>query len=76
MPAFRWPETWHDIALAKEVVACRPSKPAEWDQIAVKLSEIFSADDKSVELKGRGCRERLDRLIQKFKAEETKALKR
>ena len=76
MPAFRWPESWHDIALAKEVVVCRPSKPAEWDQIAAKLSEVFSTADKSVELKGRGCQERLGRLIQKFKGDEAKALKR
>ena len=49
----------------------------DWDEIAAKLSEAFStAKGKLVELKGRGCRERMDRLLQKFKAEEAKSLKR
>ena len=75
--AFRWPEAWNDIALAKEVVCFRPTKPVDWDEIAAKLSEAFSAaKDKLVELKGTRCRERMDRLLQKFKAEEARSLKR
>ena len=76
MPAFRWPGAWHDLALAKEVVCVRPSKPVEWDEVAAKLSQAFSTMERPVELKGRGCRERLDRLLEKFKSEDAKALKR
>ena len=76
MPQFRWPEMKHDVALAKEVASVRPSKPTDWEGIAGVLSVAFSTDDKPVALKGRGCRERLDRLIDKFKTEEAKSLKR
>ena len=58
MTAFRWPDAWHDIALAKEVVCFRPTKPVDCDEIAAKLSEAFAATkDKLVDLKGRQCRE-------------------
>ena len=61
MTVFRWSEAWRDIALAKNVICFRPTKPVDWDEIAAKLSEAFSAaKDKLVELKGRGCRKRLD----------------
>ena len=30
---FRWPETKHDLALAKEVAKTMPEKSTEWDQI-------------------------------------------
>ena len=61
MTVFRWLEAWHDIALAKNVICFRPTKPVDWDEIAAKLSEAFSAaKGKLVELKGRGCRERMD----------------
>ena len=73
---FRWPETRHDVDLAKEVAAYRPSKPLDWKQIAVTHSEKFSSEDKRVELKGRGCRERLERLLDKYKADDAKVLKR
>ena len=54
-------EAWHDVALAKNVICFRPTKPVDWDEIAAKLSEAFSAaKGKLVELKGRGCRERMD----------------
>ena len=76
MPQFRWPEMKHDIALAKEVASVRPSKPADWEVIAGVLSAAFSTDDKPITLKGRGCRERLDWLVEKFKTEEAKSLKR
>lgn len=74
MHAFRWPESSHDIALAKEVAAKRPSKPADWEEIVTKLSSSFSTKNKPLLLKGRGCRERMDRLLQKYKA-DVKALK-
>ena len=61
MTVFRWPEAWHNIALVKNVICFRPTMPVDWDEIAAKLSEVFSAaKGKLVERKGRGCRERMD----------------
>ena len=74
MPCFRWPETRRDVDLAKEVAAHRPSKTLDWEQIAATLSEKFASEDKPVELKGRGCRERLERMLDKYKADDAKAL--
>ena len=76
MPQFRWPELSNDLSLAKEVASARPTKSADWEKIAEKLSILFSTIEKLVELKGRGCRERLDRLLDKFKTEDAKSLKR
>ena len=76
MPQFRWPELLNDVALAREVASTRPAKSADWEKIAGTLSAQFSTEEKPVDLKGRGCRERLERLLEKFKSEESKALKR
>lgn len=76
MTGFRWPDTSHDIALAREAAACRPTKPLDWEAIATRLNAAFSTEEKPVTLKGRGCRERLERLLGKFKAEDAKSLKR
>ena len=40
-----------------------PEKPKEWDEVAKILSKAFSTDDKQVEVKGRGCREKMDRIL-------------
>ena len=56
MPSFRWPETWQDIALAKQVVSDRPTKPADWEVLANALNTIFSREGSEVSLKGRGCK--------------------
>ena len=74
--AFRWPSVKDDIALATEVATERPEKPSEWDKIAESLSELFSNDEKNVSLKGRGCHERNDRILKKYKEEDAKFLKR
>lgn len=76
MAPFRWPEMKHELALPKEVVKYLPEKPQEWDEVAKILSNAFSTDDKPVEVKGRGCREKMDRILEKYKSEDTKALKR
>ena len=39
MAPFRWPDTLHDIALAREVAANRLHKPQDWDTIAEILSK-------------------------------------
>jgi len=74
--AFRWPSVRDDIALATEVARERPVKPIEWDKIAESLSKLFSNDEKKVSFKGRGCRERMDRILAKYKEEDAKSLKR
>ena len=77
MPNFRWHLVYHDISLAQEVYSTRPEKPSHWEVIAAKLSALFSNKcDKIISLKGRGCRERFDLLIKKYKEEDKKALKR
>ena len=77
MSPFRWPKLEHDIALlCKEVIAFRPKRAEKWDTLALALSVIFSTEDNTVSLKGRACREHLDLLLKKFKADERAALKR
>ena len=76
MAPFRWPELSHDKALLLEVATKKPERPTDWEDIALNLSLAFSTQNNAVEIKGRACRERLDRLIQKFKNEDAKALKR
>lgn len=73
---FRWSGIQHDLALAREVASNRPQKPMDWDAIAQRLSGYFSTEDKPVELKARGCRERMDRLLLKYKQEDNQSLKR
>ena len=74
MPGYRW-EVNHDIALALEVVSKRPQKPADRINLAEALSKSFSTEN-HVQLKGRGCKERLDLLLKKYKDDDKKALKR
>ncbi|CAB3995591.1 Hypothetical predicted protein [Paramuricea clavata] len=77
MGPFRWPMLQNDVDLAKEVVATRPEKPSDWDNIASRLNPIFSlTNGKAVVLKGRSCRERMERLLKKYKADDSAALKR
>ena len=47
MPQFRWPELGQDISLAREVAASRPSKNADWEEIAGTLSAAFSTKEKT-----------------------------
>ena len=76
MAPFRWPTTFHNLQLATEVAAGRPNSPAEWDNVAQALSLAFSSEDKKVELTGRPCRERMDRLLNKYNEEDKKSLKK
>lgn len=71
MAPFRWPLVQNDIDLA-----ARPEKSSDWDVIAAKLSNHFSTPEKPVELTGRGCRERMDRVLEKYKSEESRCFKR
>ena len=76
MAPFRWPEARPELALAKEVAQHNPEKPDEWEAVASRLGEAFSTDSCTVELKGRGCREKMDRILTKYKEEDMKGLKR
>ena len=62
--------------LIKEVASRKPQTHQEWDELATILSEVFSSDSNRVELKGRGCRERLTRLIEKNEQDDKKSLKK
>ncbi|KAK3755168.1 hypothetical protein QZH41_010692 [Actinostola sp. cb2023] len=76
MAPFRWPSMTNDIMLATEVSSRKPKTSSEWEQVASILSLAFSTSEKPVELTGRACRERLDRLVNKYKVEDKKSLKR
>ena len=67
MAPFRWPDTKHDIALAKEVAAAKSTGSQDWQIIAATLGTLISTKDKPVELKRRECREQMQHLIEKFK---------
>ena len=71
MAPFRWPKVEQDLELEKEVVEERSCNPEGWDAVASRLSVLFEAA-----LKGRGCKEHMELLLKKFKAEDRKALKR
>lgn len=64
------------MALAKEVAQDSPEKPDEWEAVDKRLSKAFSMDSYTVELKGRGCLEKMDRILTKYKEEDVKGLKR
>ena len=71
MCPFRWPVVQNDIDLAKEVVANNPEKPCDWDAVAIGLQSLFSRTvGKPVEIKGRSCRERMERLLKKYKDDD------
>ena len=44
-----------------------PEKPQEWEDIAKRISEAFPTEVKQRELKRRGCRERMDRILDSYK---------
>ena len=76
MASFCWPEAWHELALAKEVAQDSPKKPDEWEAVDKRLGKAFSTDSFTVELKGKSCREKIDRILTKYREEDVKALKR
>ena len=76
MSPFQRPELWHDVVLATEVAARCLQKPQDWEDIAQALSQAFATPEKAVQLKGRGCRERMDLLVKKHKNEDAKAPKK
>ena len=67
MPNFRWSLLFNDLSLAKEVFSLHPDKPADWENIATKLSTLFSTDDKPVFIKGQARKDRLELLLKKYR---------
>ena len=51
MAPLRWPETRHELALAKEVAQHNPEKPDEWEAVARRLGKAFSLDSYIAELR-------------------------
>jgi hypothetical protein len=76
MSPFRWPALGNDLALAKEVAVRKPQTTNNWDEIALVLSKAFGTTEKKIELKGCGCRKRMDRLLEKHEQEDKKSLKK
>ena len=66
MAPFRWPTTANDLVIVTEVAARRPRFTMDWEAITKILSAVFSTEQKSIELTGRACRERMDRLLDCF----------
>lgn len=75
MPGFRW-EMKSDLALCVEVCKVRPEKPQQWSEVADSLNKLFSTADKTIHLKGRGCKDRLSLLLNKYKEDDVRSLKR
>ena len=76
MAPFRWPLPLNGVMLVTEVGARKPTCGNEWDVIASILSTVFSMNERKVVLTGRACRERLDRILNKYLEDDKKALKR
>ena len=76
MAPFRWPLPLNDMMLATEFAARKPTCATKWDVMASILSTVFSTNERKVELTGRACRERLDRILNKYLEDNKKALKR
>ena len=63
MAQFRCPEMKHELTLAKDVAKYFPEKPQEWDGVAKILRKAFFIE----EVKGRGRREKMDRILEKYR---------
>jgi hypothetical protein len=62
--------------LATEVTARNPKSTVDWESIAGFLSQAFSTDEKTIDLTGRACGERMDRLITKHEEDDKISLKK
>ena len=63
------------MAFVKEVAQDSPKKPDEWEAVDKRLGKAFSTDSYTVELKGKGCREKMNQILTKYKEEDVKGLK-
>jgi hypothetical protein len=60
-----------EISLLKEVVGKRPARPADWESVAKVITELSGATYTE-----RNCKEHTKLLINRFKAENRKVLKK
>ena len=72
---FRW-SLPQDIALCEEVRNTRPDRLEQWQTIADRLNKAFSTEEFEMDVRGRGCRERLNLLVRKYREEDRKSLRR
>ena len=72
---FRW-SLPQDIALCEEVRNTRPERLEQWQTIANLLNKAFSTEKFEMDVRGRGCRERLNLLVRKYREEDRKSLRR
>ena len=64
MAPFRWPDIWQELAVAKEVAKYGPKAlRVGRTEVAKIRSNAFSTGDKQI--KGRGCREKMDKILEK-----------
>ena len=75
---FQWPLQKQDLLLATEVASRQAIKQREFEPIASVLSVEFGklTPGKPVSLTAQACRERMERLLEKYINEDKKALKR
>ena len=75
---FRWPLQKQDLLLATEVASRQAIKQSEFEPIASVLNVEFGklTPGKPVSLTARACRERMERLLEKYINEDKKAPKR
>ena len=77
MAPFGWPCLNCDMMMAIDILANKPEKVSEWDAIADRLSAAFSQanNGKVVELKARGSKDRMERLLKKYEIDDSRSLK-
>ena len=61
--SFRWPDLFHDIALALAMASIRPQWPADWNFTATTLCTAFSTPLRPVHMKDRECRDCILKII-------------
>lgn len=65
MAPFRWPTTANQSEWPS---SCRwPRLTTDWKAIVKIVSAVLNTEEKSIKLTGRACRERIDRLLNKFR---------
>ena len=63
----------HEILLLKEKLGQNPTSAEEWGKLAVTLNSL---EVPKFAVNARSCRERVDRLIMQFKAEDLANLRK
>lgn len=75
---FRWPLQKQDLLLATKIASRQAFKQSKFDPKESVLSVEFGklTPGQPVSLTARACRERMERLLEKYINEDKKALKR